>query len=466
MENKEFDKKVQELISDFRESYDPSSWDSFERKLDSEQEMDDMIKSSLESHKEPFNEEHWELLTTEITRRRNRTIVKRTAEVVIILLLILTTHNFLQIKGDKSREEIHLAQIGFDYALINNNSNQTIDFSEIIEKPFTEMNLTSVEQDLEYTNTIENSTFSSESEVVSSGFTAINELKSETIDVQPIKPLTEAVTSLDEVKDAVTKTTSGFSSVSLRPILPLELQQFDLGLIESPSLIEQDESRGLWIGVVAGSDVNFINSPFDLNLLKNPIRSQSGALSYGVTVSKEFGLVEFSTGILFSNKNYFPQRIKEFVPSLNQKYLETSLISLEFDQYQIPLLANFHTRRMGGWSMFGTLGFSANIITKTLYDVETQVRSFSSFAAGPSVSNGLEIDLLELPRGALEDGGFGSNVYISGIAGLGIERRFKNKFGLTAQVNYQRSISSEINPVINRTQLLGFTLGAKFNLNN
>ena len=122
MENKEFDKKVQEMISDLKENYDPSSWDSFEKKLDSEQEMDDMIKSSLESHEEPFNEAHWEILTAEMARRRHRAIVKRTAEFVIILLLIFTTHNFLQIKGDRTRDEIHLAQIDYDYTLTNNDS--------------------------------------------------------------------------------------------------------------------------------------------------------------------------------------------------------------------------------------------------------------------------------------------------------------------------------------------------------
>jgi len=403
MKNNEFDKKVKEMFDEFKEDYDPTSWDSFEKKLDSQGEVDDLIKSSLESHQEPFNEEHWDLL--------------------VILKDINSTHHTIQKSTNFIVESVIENEPTNTAGLVSNLSEDLISSPSVKAEPL------SAAKNLPLP-IIESST-------------VIGTFNSN-----------EPVVSLVSAEEVYNLPTLNIES--------LILTDSKFGLSSDPELSVEDDGNGFWIGIVAGPDVNFINSPFDLNLVKNPIRSQSGSLTLGLTISKDFGLVEMSTGLMYSNKNYFPRRIREFVPSLNQKYLETNLISLEFEQYQIPLLANMHTRRIGGWSMFGTLGIGINMISRTSYNIQTQVRSFAS---APSVSNGLEIDLLELERGALQGGNFGSNIYMSGVAGFGFEKRFKNKFAISGATTYQHSISNEINPVINRAQQLQFNLGAKVNLN-
>tara|TARA_B100000497_G_C7693245_1_gene422243 strand:+ start:1749 stop:3113 length:1365 start_codon:yes stop_codon:yes gene_type:complete len=453
MEKKDFDKKVQELMAGFEEEYDPKSWNSFEKKLQFEEEMDELIRSSMESYEEPFNEEHWELLTHEIQRRRVRAIVKRTSEVVIILLLIMTAHNFLQFKGDsnsRSRDFIHLTALTESFPQINNKPNNGITRD------------ISGREEISIQKYLEVSKFDD--------FKVINDLKTEqrpSYLLDEKQSIKDFVSTQKGISENTGNTSIGKISIQINEVVKLQIQTLSLEnpvfeLADSPLLQEVKNENGLWLGFVAGPDVNFINSPFDLNLLRSPIQSQSGTLTFGATLLKDIGLFELATAVLYSKKNYSPFRIREFVPSINQRYLETSLRSLEFEQIQIPLLVNIHSGRTSGWSMYGTVGLGFNIITNTLYDIETQVRSFS---AAPTSSKGVEnLNLRELPRGAFQAGTFGNNIYASAIAGFGIEKRIGNQYAFTLRTTYQRSLSKEINPVINRTQQIGMSLGVKVNL--
>ena len=452
MKKQDFDKRVQELIAGLKEDYDPKSWDSFEKKLQFEEEMDELIKSSMESYEEPFNEKHWELLTEEIHRRKVRSIIKRVSEVIIILLLLMTAHNFIQYKGDNNqgRKHIDLIALNADYPQLINHIDLSQDpsFYQAIEN--SELKTSIVTNQKTTKGLIEESN----DQTISLGDSRDFYKESKVITGQPI-----LISPNNEINE--------YSTTPYIATLALNNLNIENDKLRSPSqdiaLAQNEPTNGFWVGLVAGPDVNFVNSPFDLNLLKNPIQSQSGSMTIGATLSKDIGLFEISTGLLYSNKNYFPNRIREFVPSINQKYLETSLRSLEFEQIKIPLMVNLHTPRSSGWSMYGTIGIGANIITKTQYDIETQVRSFS---AAPSSSSGVEdLNLRELPRGAFQSGTFGNNVYLSAMAGFGIEKRINNKLGFSLLTTYQRSLSKEINPVINRTQQLSMSLGIKLNLN-
>jgi hypothetical protein len=452
MEKKEFDKKVQDLMAGFKEEYDPNSWNSFEKKLQFEEEMDELIKQSMESYEEPFNEEHWEILTQEIHRRKVRNIVKRTSEVIIILLLIMTTHNLLQFKSDKndrSRDYIHLTALEDSYPQISNH----IDFASIKN----EVSLESSDP-----NSAISGTFSAEEYDHGNPRDIIMTSKSDVPNYAKSRLRKQGFTGIQQ-GSSKTEVIPQYSALTSLKINPLNIES---NPTDAPNMVfllaDSRNENGLWLSFVAGPDVNFVNSPFDLNLLKSPIQSQSGTMTFGATISKDIGLFEITTGLLYSSKNYFPFRIREFVPSINQRYLETSLRSLEFDQIQIPLLVNLHTRRSSGWSMYGTLGLGVNVIVDTKYDIETQVRSF---LAAPTSSTGVErLNLSELPRGAFQSGTFGNNVFASAIAGFGIEKRINNMYGFTLLTTYQRSLSKEINPVINRTQQLSMSLGVKVNL--
>jgi hypothetical protein len=472
MEKKEFDKKVQELLTDFKENYDPQSWDSFEEKLSMEEELDSLIKNSVEDHKEPFNEHHWELLTEEIQRRKIRTIIKRSAEVLIILLLILTTQNFLQLKNSinsNSREKVIIAQLDFDIPQLRNQV--SFDVSQLMDLS------NGVNVELNLSNTLpfdfalnSSSKFLKEKSFVSLSAEFVDAIirKSALIEEDVYNESQTFVTneplSNSDVNSLIEdQITTDVERIAALGISNLDLYEKSLALSSTESFApNQYKENGLWFSVLAGADVNFINSPFDLSLLRNPIQTQSGTLSLGATISKDIGNFELMTGLIYSNKKYYPYRIREFVPSINQKYLETSLRSLEFDQIQVPLLVHYHSPRMNGLSVYGTLGLGVNVITNTFYDVETQVRSFNS---APSNSKGVEsLNLRELPRGAFQSGSYGDNVYTSGIVGFGIEKRFNNLYAFSILTSYQRSISKEINTIINRTQQLGVSTSLKVNL--
>ncbi|MEE9371473.1 MAG: hypothetical protein V3V00_00305 [Saprospiraceae bacterium] len=456
MEKKEFDKKVQELMTEFKENLDPLSWDNFEQKLQFEEEMDDLIRESMESYEEPFNEAHWQLLVNEIEKRKAKTIIKRTAEIAIIILLMLTAHNFYQYKGDSNqiKESISIASLENEWSQIENEVNITLS-----TPPYTTIaNITVAPKTQVESNNLETHKWNNfNSNNYKSGIYPDNLIVNDT---ESLYKYHSDQKMIAEGSNREKNDLQGLERINIKPFNILDDHKYFMASLSllSPGV----KAKGLWIGILSGPEINFINSPFDLNLLKNPIRSQSGTFSFGVSISKDIGFIELISGLTVSNKNYFPFRIREFVPFIDQKYLETSLISLEFDQVQIPLLMNIHMPRFNGLSMYATIGLGANFITKTQYNVQTQVRSFSLV---PTSSTGVEsLNLRDLPRGALQSGNLGNNVFVSAIIGFGIEKRIFNKYAFSLTSTYQRSLSKEINPVINRTQQLGFTFGMKVNI--
>ena len=466
MEKQEFDKKIQELIAGFKENYDPKSWDSFEKKLKFEEEMDALIKSSVDEHTEPFNEAHWDLLIEEIQRRKVRTIVKRCSEVVIILLLILTTQNFIQFKNfgkDKRRDIVTMAQLDvgilqldnlldFDGSSFHNESSVGPESGIRNNRLFSSL----TNENLALSEKNENETVNEQNEIVGFDISLQDNAKvSSTSGISNILP--------DELIGNDNNTSSDLVTLDVLGIEELETSEIDL-IYNSDIIVTpfKNSQNGLWVSIIAGPDVNFINSPFDLSLLSNPVQSQSGALSLGATVSRDIGNLELMSGLIFSSKNYFPYRIREFIPSLDQKYFESNLRSLEFNQVQIPLLVHYHSPRTSGMSIYGTMGLGVNVITNTYYDIETQLRSFAGTSS--STKGGQSLNLRDLPQGLFQSGSIGDNVYTSAIVGFGIEKRFNNKVAITVLTSYQRSISKEINPIINRTQQLGVTTGIKVNL--
>ena len=447
MNERNFDENIRKLLEDFQANYDPESWDSFEKKLDFEEEMDALIRDSLENYEEPFQEEHWELLIEELHRRKVRTIIKRSAEILILLLLVFTTQNIVEQYKDSNqqieKEEISVAELDSPIPQLHNTF-KPIDLN-------TELSAFSLQQRSEkfiFVETIENEP---------RPFIKIEKI------ARNIERDRMEVTSINQFDKSaglieVNKSEAALAYLSKLDIDPLKSKEE----IASIFGISKPKANGLWISLVSAADVNFINSPFDLNLIRNPIQSQSGSLGLGLGISKDFGNLEVQTGMMYSKKKYFPSRIRKFIPSVNQKFLETSLKNMNFEQVQIPLLAKFHSPRVLGVSLFGTLGVGLNVITYSVYNVRTQVRSFAAQSSIGGEFN--ELDLRDLPKGVLHGGSFGDNVYASGIVGFGLEKRFNSSYAFNISSTYQRSISKEINPIINRTQQLGISAALKVNL--
>lgn len=458
MNKREFDENIRKLLSDFEDDLDPKSWDSFEKKLSFEEEMDQLIKESLDSYEEPFNEEHWELFTQEVARRQIRTTVKRTAEFIIILLLLLTTQNLIQYSSghkNTAREKVFIAKLGNSIPQLYNTIedvaveksfrllSSTYQEDAMMEDEVLNLLMAARSQD-EYLKVLQSIDRPSFSGAITSA-----ELQIESPAYVLIKPsfAKEEVVTIDQ------KSIASLLIDNISPITDgLEyIVDYNAGA-----------GKGLWISVVSGAEVNFINSPFDLNLVKSPLQSQSGSLSLGFAVSQDIGRFELQTGMIYSEKQYSPSRIRKFIPSINQRYLEARLKKLEFEQVQVPFLVHFHSPRVFGMSIYGSVGVGMSIITHSFYDIKTEVRSFTG---APTIDPASEqLNLRDLPRGVLDGGKLSDNVYASGIIGFGLEKRFASRYAINISANYQHSISRDINPIINRTQQIGFGVAFKTNL--
>ena len=461
MNKRDFDENVRKLLSDFEASYDPTSWDAFEEKLNFEEEMDALIKESMENHKEPFQEEHWELLTEEINRRKIRTLVKRTTEVAILLLLVFTTQNIVQYKGsavDNSREKFFVSELETNEPQLKfQNPSVLFDF-EITNKAIPG------NHSLQSLTSLQNNTIP---DGIESMQIALIPQREKDVVLKPLgKKQLNAFGLRENVPTLANWVESNHDIVSLTSLPKSQIQEFAIYNSNTKSIAHDDivtirDQEGIWLSLITTADVNFINSPLDLNLVRNPIQSQSGSIGLGLGISKDFGNLEVQSGLIYSRKKYSPSRIRQFVPAVDQKLLETSLKNMNFEQVQIPILANFHSPRVLGVSVYATVGVGVNVITSSFYNVRTQVRSFS----GQNLSSQFkELDLRDLPKGIFNGGSFDHNVYASGIIGFGIEKRFNSMYAFNIGSSYQRSITSEINPIINRTQQLGLSAALKVNL--
>ena len=494
MNNKRFDDVIKDKLEHHTPPGDSDVWSSFESKLDTHQtqhhegSFDENVKKHLLSHRPPYNSEHWRLMKTEITtieERKNTVFVTKILELAAIFLIVFT---ITQLPFIDKTEDIKVLEL---YATQTKSSKETVpakenavsisDLKKIRVKP---INSSILKNDVS-SNEISNI---SEDKVIQASLN-VSELNSATpesekisySDVVPEVPKTSETADLLTVKDpqsvsGPTKQTVSpsidsdfipslmtkiaeneliitpiaedkglqsrdevvFNPIAEREFLMPESEMAVMIPIHRPSITKKPNlGFSLW----AAQDVNLINTPFDKLYSLASYKKEALSDSYGVNISRQYGLLEIQTGLGYMYKEYQPKKVIDAYGEFGENYFEKSLNRIAYDLATIPFNIKYHGIHGKGWSAYLMAGAALNIIVNADYDiVETLVRGKPS--AGRYLPDVARLDKKPFITGIFNGDNFKNNYYATIGFGFGIEKSIFRQTSLYIQPSYFRHVLS------------------------
>lgn len=483
-----FDEAVRDKLTNHQERYDHASWTQLSSRMDeinvsNEGSELSEIKEQLLAHQETVIESHWQILKAELEaleQRRYRLWGTKAIEAVTMLLLLWTFTNFGPI--------FNIEQIGpasttpLDYAIdpayeseeywISQNEVSSLGYQRIIPKAgqvFDEVavveydatsaiNRTSIDQNGR-TGIIHNTPSNDLSEGII--VSAVNH-KDQAI----IESISEEI-QLDEITSSalITSTNSDLSLLELGLIQPLDIVLTHDHPTSGLSVITGIEDKsyrnkndGWWFGVNYSTDINLINSGFNLGFVTSQLSSGLLGQTGGLSLSWQKGIVEIQSGFRLSNKAHSPGLLRSFTQASDFSVLEHNLELIEFTQAQLPVTLKLHALNASKNHIYGFVGVTANAILGYDFTIEKTVQSFARVR--PTDLDAV-VDLTDLPAGISQGGSLRYNTNFTGVVGFGVESSIANKLSFYVQPQYQHQFGGELNNYVSRIGTISVETGVK-----
>ncbi|MFT6810544.1 MAG: opacity protein-like surface antigen, partial [Saprospiraceae bacterium] len=433
------------------------SWSQMSDRLDKElsqsdddiEEFDQNIRTQFKNYSIPVSDKDWIKLKNDLNiaeARKEKIIISKAIEIATILLLIITISKYKTL----TTVPVDLNPTFFA-TLIEDDTNAEIPLEQEIIISSTQ----------EYVHNVLNQ----------KGTTFGNSIFGNT------NRTNKASSRYDISKYAITQkfqltqrslSPIANSLISINQIHPLPIRPFktriempDTPIIDVLLSLDSETNSikdGWTMGIPISSDINFINSNFNVSYLRTQLNNDLSGKSIGLTASYRKGALEIETGARYSAKRFAPGLVS-YTPASNKSFLLDELDEAKIKQLQIPLIAKVYASPNRNISFYGMAGIAVNVILDMDYTISKSIQANARPSSLPHVD---ALDLKNLPEGFMQGGDINDNLYMTALVGFGVQYHLSNKIGMYLQPQYQHTLTKNINDVSSKINSLNLEAGLKY----
>jgi hypothetical protein len=238
------------------------------------------------------------------------------------------------------------------------------------------------------------------------------------------------------------------------------------------------EQTFIRVGMFGGPDYNRVITP-QTTIKGEDYQADRYSLGYsaGLTFGLEKNRWEIETGLIYSNKKYFPLPVLVLDGSVGEGLIGDGTKQFDLDIFQIPLNFRYSFFRKDRWRIYALAGMSLHVTGQSNYYL-ANAEGFESptFRPQPTDPNqggiGRNAPTVKslfdnFTKGWLEGGDFSKNSFMSANVGVGIEWFVTDFWSIYAQPTYNHSLlypNDGLGPYYDRIHTNSIRIGLKARL--
>lgn len=232
--------------------------------------------------------------------------------------------------------------------------------------------------------------------------------------------------------------------------------------IEAFKAIVRKPAR-MYLSLYSGSDFALVHTPADEAFGTSGYWEDTLAYAAGLSFTLEGRKWSLLTGLNYSRVAYRPLVPVQMYGTFDYLVVESfEGIQNQFLNIPLQLRRGFLPIR-SGWDVYLLAGMEANLLLDGRYQISREViESSRSMAPEP---NAAELSLLSektFPKGLLNGGNLGDNAYLSFSGGFGIERKIGDRLQVFAESVYSRPFfGHHIGPNMDQIHRVSMRIGGK-----
>lgn len=232
--------------------------------------------------------------------------------------------------------------------------------------------------------------------------------------------------------------------------------------IEAFKAIVRKPAR-MYLSLYSGSDYTLVHTPADEVFGTTDYWEDTVAYAAGLSFTLEGRKWSLLTGLNYSQVAYSPAVPVQMYGTFDYLVIE-SFEGIQYQFLNIPLqLRRGFLPTRSGWDVYLLAGMEANLVLDSRYQISREViESSRSMEPEP---NAAELSLLSektFPKGLLNNGNLGDNAYLSFSGGFGIERKIGDRLQVFAESAYSRPFfGHHIGPNMDQIHRVSVRIGGK-----
>ena len=446
-------------------------WERMEQQLNADESgFDQHVKQTIENFEVPYNPTTWPTLHARITeddRIRRRLVTVKILEIVAVLIVFLTFYNFFPtlrssvlepaedlLRNELSKKESVMNEPVAVVPPAENFTSHASSNSTTNQKNSSDVHRTATSEVVAMTNhalfprsiIADDLTDTHHSDLVGSSL-GIRSLPVSDIFSLPLSSENTAEANPGMLaEEHATRTRidelAALKSISQHELIPADAPTSVIPIAAlAPTLLKPAKVR---FGMMAAADVNTLFYPKEhfysqgrsINFSEKEI--VAGGYSTGASLLFDFKNVVLETGLMYSTKNFGPDR-KLFIGSSSDRHtLDFENITL--NTISVPLYVHWKLDGKGAWRVYATSGASMHVIANAHYDLLAENIFTSSAAPGNPQQLQNEREVQRVREHMLDGAKFNSKGYVTLGGGLGVERFVNSRMSIFAQPMYQYQI--------------------------
>ncbi len=467
-------------------------WDAYEQaaaKLHDQaapESFDNAVREVLAEQKVSYTSAHWHLMKAQLKiseERKNTVYASKVLELVAIFLIVITAMYWPIYKNPVLPEKQRTTTERSEYAdaiipqidfstqnpqELNHNQNASVINSRTVSTEQSSLNHSYI-----YDHLDDHLDAKSGAVILDESLAMINFKATEDQDILNDMALKDQI-EMENIAPVQYDYDAGLDHVirskALDVVTLASLKNDELSS-EYPRMIPMEfnfpkEKSKYYLGVIASTDVNLINTPFDKVYSKASYTKEALNHTFGVTLSKKNESLEVETGAAYVKRAYQPETISE---NLGNEffYTQNTFNKIQFDILNLPLNLKYHFINQPKWSAYIMAGAALSLVMNADYAI-SEVQTLNRPTAGEYVSS--ESRLKEKPfiKGLLNNDNLKDNYFASLSFGFGIEKKIGNGTLLYIQPSYHRQVLSSdigIGPNKDKIHTSSLAFGIKTVLN-
>jgi hypothetical protein len=391
----DFDTQLKNRLDNAAVSNQPSRWDLMQQQLDDldkqDAQFDDILRERVEKSYIKYQPKHWEMMSRRLDEEfswKGRIMRYKGAEVAILLLVIFTVFNYLDSKNDtapvipfkietpqaqkiQAQPSVKSFNQGSNWnqrseqSKGNNNNKQPLTTAQppIVSVDFIDNNNNNSIQN------IDNQYFNNEKNVTNTANVPFSKTdlpnRTHVGSLNTLPLVNAAEIAIPHVLPTISLENIG-KTESLAAVEPLSIARPNAlsitHLLDEPTLAKR-KSKWYTFGVFTSASLDKVSSSYLYKFVENKWHNWSVNKGAGFTLSKHKGKFEFETGLAYHNLKYdtrLPSSVLEGRVVTGTPTAPILTKSVELGLVQIPLSAKLHSKEMGKWNIYGTIGMTAN----------------------------------------------------------------------------------------------------------
>ncbi len=483
MANNDFDDQIRDALGDFKANYDDNSWDMLMGKmmvdpelsgeLEQIEEFDQAVKSQLDKVENPKpTAASWDVMAERIKQEfslRRRLLRYKVAEIALVLLAIFTLVNhfpnqvngsFKNIKEKIANKKHALAEYRDAFFLkkkeqhVENSTTERLIVENTAKKEIREKKNTEITPVVKST-----------SEVVFNQ-TSITQQEVALIDPPQEFAIAEITAVAPEEEFDSRKLLAEINSLDNDPLSEIN---FEKKKFKGKSLVAKIFSpiKQVRVSMFAGSDFNYIETPYDEIFELEQYSRLSEGYQAGVTIGFKNKNVEVVTGGIYARKDYEPRIPTEYLNSLPGPPIAVKFDRIQLNMLEIPLNFRYSYLNKTRWKFYAQTGTSMHIALLADYD-RSNISDLFMFASPGEPAPKLEEK--EFKDGLLEGGSFEENSYFTANLGLGAEYLLNPRWSIFMQPSVKAymlpGFNNGLGPNQDRISSFSLVTGARVTFGN